>query len=141
MTETPPPLVLGSELRELARLEPWVNAVASAAGANERDRFRLDLALTEAVTNVLMHGKPAGDTDAVLLSAEFQDRDVVVTVSDQGASFDPLAAPLKTPAASLDEAVPGGAGLTLIRAYCDNAEYKRSGGRNHLTLHFRLGAS
>jgi serine/threonine-protein kinase RsbW len=138
MAELPQPLGLGGGMGQLARLEPWVSSLAEAVEAGQRDRFRMDLALTEAVTNVLMYGKPQGEDDAVRVSARLQGRVVQVTLSDRGSPFDPLAAPLKKPAATLEEAVPGGAGLTLIRSFCDRADYRYADQHNELTLHFHL---
>ena len=44
-------------------------------------------------------------------------------------------------AARLEEAVPGGLGLRLMRHYCQDMSYQRNGGMNRLTLRFSLASA
>jgi anti-sigma regulatory factor (Ser/Thr protein kinase) len=57
-----------------------------------------------------------------------------VTVSDSGKAFDPSSAPeAKTPT-TLEEALPHGMGLGLIRQCSSSLHYRREAGRNQLTF-------
>ena len=51
----------------------------------------------------------------------------------RGVAFDPSTPPEPRPA-SLAEAKPGGLGLLMIRNFSDDVSYRRSEGRNHLTI-------
>src|SRR5262249_59810028 len=63
---------------------------------------------------------------------------VVRRIEDAAGAFDPLAvAPPPVPT-SLDEALPAGRGLRLMRLSADAASYERREGRNRLTLRFLL---
>jgi len=63
-----------------------------------------------------------------------------VTVSDAGAPFDPLAAPIVKPPQSLEDLSQGRMGLVMIRRCSDWLRYRRSDGRNHLTFGARWEA-
>jgi anti-sigma regulatory factor (Ser/Thr protein kinase) len=57
-------------------------------------------------------------------------------VEDAGRPFDPGAAELPARPASLADAMPGGLGLRLLRHHCRDLSYRRTDGRNRLTLRF-----
>jgi sigma-B regulation protein RsbU (phosphoserine phosphatase) len=125
---------------DLSRLAAWTADVMVELGAAERDRFRVDLALTEAVTNILSYtlaGQPAAEISVEAMASDGMLR---VTVSDGGPAFDPLQAPEKILPTRLEDASPGGLGLVLIRSYTDELSYARNDGRNDLTLVFHLAA-
>jgi sigma-B regulation protein RsbU (phosphoserine phosphatase) len=130
-------LTLQNRPEELARLSAWVAAEARAAACSERDAFRLDLALTEAVTNIIEHAFPEGGTHEISLQLEAAPENLTVALTDGGRPFDPLAGPPKALPTRLDEAQPGGLGIHLIRQYCDACRYERLEAGNRLTLVFQ----
>jgi sigma-B regulation protein RsbU (phosphoserine phosphatase) len=134
-------LTLQNDTAELARLSRWAGRLADDLGASERDRFRVDLVLTEVVTNAITHGLKASPGAELVVEAEWNDPMLSVTVTDRAPPFDPLAAPLPDFPRSLEEAEPGGLGLVLIRKYIDDARYVRLEKQNRLTLVFRWSVS
>ncbi|MDX2186528.1 MAG: ATP-binding protein [Opitutaceae bacterium] len=141
MSQTPQiysSLTLEDKVSELGKLTEWVASLAERIGAGKRDKFRFDLAVTEAVTNVIMHGLPDESERLIRTEASFEEGSLAISIIDSGIPFDPLTAPVKERPTSLAEATPGGAGLLLIRAYCDDASYEYSNGENRLTLIFQI---
>lgn len=135
-------LTLRADPGALTRLGDWVGGLAVELGVGDRDRFRLDLALTEAITNIITHGYPPdGCNGEIAIHAETDGRVLRITITDQGAAFDPLGAPLPDQPARLEDATPGGLGLALIRGYCDDCHYERTDHQNRLTFVFRLKPS
>jgi serine/threonine-protein kinase RsbW len=134
-------LSLQNDPAELARLRRWTGQLADDLGASSRDRFRLDLVLTEVVTNAISHGLKSIPAAELTLEAEWNDPVLSVTVTDCAPPFDPLASQLPALPQSLEEAAPGGLGLVLIRKFIDDARYVRLEKQNRLTLAFRLSAS
>ena len=59
---------------------------------------------------------------------------ISVTVSDGGARYDPLSAPVRPRPRTLSEAEPGGLGLIMLRQFADALDYSYSEGQNHLTI-------
>lgn len=101
----------------------------------------LDLFLNEALANVLDHGGP--QAIAMPVNVHFScsrlssQCEATVTVVDAGTAFNPLAASSKVPAQSLDEAVPGGLGIHLMRSFADDLHYSYRDDRNHLSFTVR----
>jgi len=95
-----------------------------------------ELCLDELVTNVIRYAwdDPAGHEVAVRV--ERTENELTVTIEDDGRPFNPLQAPIPPPAHSLDEAIPGGRGLMLVKAIAPRLDYERRDGRNQVTFGF-----
>jgi anti-sigma regulatory factor (Ser/Thr protein kinase) len=95
-----------------------------------------ELCLDELVTNVIRYAwaDPAGREVAVRV--ERTPSELTVTIEDDGRPFDPRQAPAPTIPRSLDEAIPGGRGLMLVKAICQRLDYERRDGRNRVTFGF-----
>ncbi|MGB8260462.1 MAG: ATP-binding protein, partial [Terracidiphilus sp.] len=120
MPEIPAPaasrrLVLASRLEELARVFPWVEALACAHALPPETCFAINLCLEEALSNAIRHGY-AGDAGQTL-TVEFalNSGQVVFVVEDAAPPFDPLTRAEPAAAPTLDELIPGGQGIHLIR--------------------------
>lgn len=133
-------LHLSAAAAELPRLAAWLGEILTGLGAGDRDRFRVDLAATEVVTNILSYGLAGQATAEIRLEGVAAGGKLSLTISDGGPAFDPLQAPEKVLPTRLEDAAPGGLGLVLIRNYADEVRYARVDGENRLTLVFRLAA-
>jgi len=112
----------------------WLEHFADAHALPAQVVFRLDLVLTEAVTNVLDHAYPANAMGLIELIGNVGEEEIQIDLIDDGQPFDPVAlAPIVLPK-SLDDATPGGLGVHLIRRYTSRLEYRREGARNKLRL-------
>jgi len=132
-------LIVGSQLRELARVNAWVQDWAQRQHLPAAVARNLDLCSTEVVTNIITHGAP--DTALnIHLRLGWQGEAVALEVEDEGAEFDPrqIAAPPR--ATSLQDARIGGWGIPIVRHFSDGLRYHHEGGRNHLTLLFHAAA-
>ena len=96
------------------------------------------MCLDDALANVLAHGGPTALSNPIRLLFEMHvdpgSRTASVTLSDAGTAFDPVSAPDPALPKTLDEAVPNGRGLQMIRASSSVLRYRREDGRNHLTF-------
>lgn len=120
----------------------WLETLASARQWPVRTTFGLTLSLDEALSNVLMYGYP--DSDPAIQPAEIVltlrcNQDLIeLEIADNGLPFDPTQRESPDLQVSLDDAVPGGHGLRLMRSYLDDLQYHYADGRNHLRLVARL---
>ena len=105
-------------------------------GASERAIHRSELVFEEVCVNVIRHAYPGRRAGSRPIHAEARiaDDDIVLTIEDEGLPFDPTAAPVHTPAVSLDEARIGGRGIALTRLWTRRMAYARVGDRNRMTL-------
>ena len=127
---------------DLARLYPWLDAAADAAALPPSVLNGMHVALEEAVANVAMHAYPADAPGEIAIRlTRLPDGAAALTVEDRGPPFDPTAAPAHPPhPASIQDAEPGGLGLTLMRHYCSAIAYERVDGTNRLILRFAAPA-
>lgn len=88
--------------------------------------------------NVIMHSDLADQGAPIELVFELHqlgnETQALVTVSDAGAPFNPLAVAPRPQPTSLAEAEPGGLGLIILRSNAMHLSYRFDTGRNHLTF-------
>ena len=136
-----PVLTLRNERAGLARLAAWVAQARAFGNLSERDAFRVELALTEAVTNIIDNAFPGGGPHDITVTVRWGASGPGFEITDDGIAFDPLSRPPAPPPATLGEAPIGGLGLALIRHYADECRYVREAGLNRLHLGFRTAAA
>jgi anti-sigma regulatory factor (Ser/Thr protein kinase) len=130
----PSSLTLPNDHSGLADLADWLRRLAAHHDLPAQAAFRLDLVLSEAVTNVMDHAQRPDARGTIELACAVEDGLILVQVSDDGPPFDPTArAPAVLPG-SLEEATPGGLGIHLMRQYTSSMAYRRDNDRNILCL-------
>jgi anti-sigma regulatory factor (Ser/Thr protein kinase) len=76
-------------MQNLAAISEFITSTATELGLDEAQAFAVQMAIDEAVTNVIEHAY-AGRTDGeILIRCSVVDDDVVVTILDHGQPFDP----------------------------------------------------
>ena len=90
----------------------------------------------ELVTNVVRYAWADNAGRSLTLRVARSRSDVAITVEDDGRPFDPRKAPIASAPQSLEEAVPGGRGLMLVRSIAPDVRYERSDGVNRVTIRF-----
>jgi anti-sigma regulatory factor (Ser/Thr protein kinase) len=130
-------LVLSSQLSEMSRLPPWIEALGDRYGITERVRFAINLCVEEAVSNVIRHGYAGRAGQPVRLTFSVpRDGYFVVMVEDDAPRFDPLH-PSALP--KIDEQSPdrlGGQGIRLMSGFSDLLEYEPAATGNRLRIGF-----
>jgi serine/threonine-protein kinase RsbW len=83
------------------------------------------IAITESVNNAIIHGNGADKNKNVELRCTIEDNTVVFYVSDEGNGFNHQALPDPTAPENIDK--PGGRGIFLMKALCDELEFQQEG--------------
>ena len=96
--------------------------------------FSVELILEETLMNVIWHAHKDRAEHLIRLEMAVDAADVVMRFEDDGVPFDPLQAPAPVAPASIDDAVPGGLGLLLVRKCARDVAYERLDGINRLTV-------
>lgn len=127
-------LSLHNDVQQILLLEGFMERVAGAAGLDPATTMSLNLALEEAVTNVIMYAYPKGKEGPVDIDAVVDGGELCFVLSDSGTPFDPTAAPEADISLGVEERPIGGLGIFLVRKIMDRVTYQYTGGRNTLKM-------
>ena len=133
-TESKRRLVLHNDIHEISRLAGFVEGIAEEKQLETGLTLNLNLALEEAVTNVISYAYPPGTDGIVDIRATVGDHVLEFTISDEGQPFDPTAAPEVDTEMGLAQRKIGGLGIHLVRQIMDNVRYEWKDGKNVLNL-------
>ncbi|NOJ47326.1 ATP-binding protein [Bradyrhizobium archetypum] len=95
---------------------------------------QLQVALDEAVSNVIKYSWDDGGQHEFLVRITVQPDRVDLEIFDDGREFDPVTTLLPHHAPQGRRPRPGGLGIHLINKLVDRFAYERIDGRNHTTL-------
>lgn len=139
MTDDPVSLTIRSDINEIPRVSSALDAVMGNHGFPEEDILDTQLAVEEAVTNIILHGyKDAGGEILVLCRAS---RGIVeIQLEDRAAPFNPLSLPEPDLAGDIEDRQIGGLGIFLVRRVMDEILYRFEDGKNILVLIKRKSA-
>lgn len=115
-------LVIQSRLDAVADARRWAAERVRAAGFDEDAIFAVELALSEALTNVIRHAYGGDEGQEIHLALAINDEKLDLTIRDFGQKFDPAD---YTPP-DLDEPAEGGYGVYLIHELMDQVTYDTS---------------
>ena len=120
----------------LETISKFVEQAGQDAGLDEVAICRCQLAVDEAVTNIIEHGYEGEGRGEIDLRCECEpgQGELVITISDQAKPFDPDAVPQPTLNASLEDMQIGGLGLYFMRQVMDAVEFSYEDGSNKLVL-------
>lgn len=127
-------LTLHNDVQEVPQLASFIDEVAEACGIDMATTMSLNLAMEEAVVNVMSYAYPAGTVGNVDIDAEFADGRLTFVLSDSGTPFDPTQAGEPDLTLEAEDRPIGGLGIFLVRQIMDTIVYRRSDGKNILTL-------
>lgn len=131
-------ITLPNDVQATTELGMFVDEVCENVGFDMSTTFKLNLAIEEAVVNVMSYAYPAGTKGDVDIDAEADDEQLKFVISDSGTPFDPTQKGEVDTTLSAEERGIGGLGIHLIRQIMDTINYERVDGKNVLTLRKKL---
>ena len=111
----------------------FVESNLEEAGCTMKNQMKIMVALEELFVNVA-HYAYEGGTGNVKLSLDFQDDRMILTLTDSGKPFDPLAKEDPDISLSAEERRIGGLGIFMVKKSMDDMQYERRDGKNILTI-------
>ena len=131
-------LVLHNDIRQIPELEGFIEDIAQEGKLDPMLANNLNLALEEAVTNVMMYAYPEGTDGLVDIQAILRERSLEFIISDSGKAFDPTAAPRADTSLTAEERPIGGLGIFLVRNIMESVRYDRVDDKNVLSMTKKL---
>ena len=132
-------LVLPNDIETIPQLNEFIDLVAEEVGLDMSLTMSLNLAMEEAVVNVMDYAYPDGQKGNVAIEVTADQEWMTFVITDTGIAFDPTTKEDADTTLSAEERPIGGLGIFLVRQLMDDINYKREGNKNVLTLRKKLG--
>ena len=127
-------LTLPNDIETIPQLNEFIDTVAEEIGLDMSLTMSLNLAIEEAVVNVMEYAYPEGEQGNVDIEVIADDKWLTFIISDNGIPFDPTTQKDADTTLSAEERPIGGLGIFLVRQLMDSINYQRENGKNILTL-------
>lgn len=127
-------ITLTNDVQEVPRLNAFVDEVCEDMGCDMETTMRMNLAIEEAVVNVIDYAYPSGTVGSIDIKVTIYDNHMEFVISDSGTPFDPTKKEDVDISLPVEERRIGGLGIHLVRQLMDKINYERKDGRNILTL-------
>jgi serine/threonine-protein kinase RsbW len=114
-------LEIESNPNNLITVEEFVNYFSKELNLDESKLSGLLLAVTEAVTNAIIHANKCDETKKVQMDVTKDGNKLIITIKDEGKGFDPSKVPDPTEPENLLK--DSGRGLYLMKIYTDELKY------------------
>lgn len=127
-------LTLPNDIETIPQLNAFIDGFCEEQGIAMDIAIRLNLAIEEAVVNVMNYAYPKGTVGYVDIDMEADEENVTVILSDKGIPFDPTKKEKVDTTLSAEERPIGGLGIHLVREIMDTVDYAYTDHKNILTL-------
>ena len=131
-------VTLHNNIDEVPHLAEFVEGVCEAVGFDATLTMQMNLAIEEAVVNVINYAYPAGTHGVINIKAQANDERLKFTIIDSGTPFDPSLKEDTDITLSADQRPIGGLGIHLVRQLMDTINYEYTDGQNVLSLRKKL---
>ncbi len=131
-------LTLPCDISKIDQLAELIEEVCEELKIPSTTTMQINLALEEAVVNVMNYAYPTGLEGDVTVEAKANTEQLTFTITDSGQPFDPTVRGEVDITLPAEERAIGGLGIHLIRRYMDSINYERHEGHNILTLRKKL---
>ena len=126
-------LEISAKLEKIPPLSKFIGNSMLKFGLGNYNQFQVQLAVEEAVTNIIKHGSLEVN-DKISIKCQKKDNEIHIIIEDPGKPFnqkDVCEPDLKISPLKRD---PGGLGVYLIKKYMNRIDYGYKDGKNMLTL-------
>lgn len=127
-----------NDVNEISRLTAFVEELCEELELSPELTMNINLALEEAVANIIMYAYPANQEHTIRLKVTADDSQLIFLLTDKGVSFDPTQVEEADVTLPIEERPIGGLGIFLIRSIMNEVSYQRLDGENRLTLKKKL---
>ena len=107
---------ISNDLNEISVLASFIEELGEELSLSFETTMNINLALEEAVANIIMYAYPTQEQHTILLRVTYSEKQLVFLLTDKGASFDPTQVDEVDVTLSLEERPIGGLGIFLIRS-------------------------
>jgi len=130
-----------NDVRDLPGALDGVEEFCRGRGIATETALEVRLVAEEVLTNFVKYAHDVTEEHVIVLRLSSSTESVRLEFRDEGAPFNPLAAPLPDVTSRLEDRGVGGLGVLLVKALVDDASYVREGSVNILVLVKHVGST
>ena len=134
--DTSKELVMRNNIADIALMSEFVENLCDENQLPMDVCFNLNLALEEAVSNVIKYAYPENEEHEIILKVNKKDNGFIFELTDTGTPFDPTKKEDADVTLSAEERPIGGLGIFLIKKIMRAVEYKRVDDKNILIMKY-----
>ena len=123
-------IFMRNDIQQIPTLAEWIDSLGIPDDLN----MSVNLALEEAVSNVMLYAYPEVKNGQVLVEFVRVNGEMIFIITDSGIPFDPTQQPPADTTLSAEERAIGGLGIHLVNQLMDEVKYERVEDKNVLTL-------
>lgn len=132
-----------NDVSQVPLLTAWIEAVGEELRLSPTAIFQLNLALEEAVVNVMNYAYPGETGRPVVIEVEKDDagdgeEHVVFTLMDEGIPFDPTQKTMPDITLPAEDRQIGGLGIFLVEQLMEKVAYERQERKNILKMTYLI---
>ncbi len=128
-------LRIDAKIENLEQVLAFLDAELEAIDCPMKEQFELDVAVEEIFVNIASYAYESKVGDALITFEKLEGPDrVVITFTDSGIPYDPLAKEDPDVTLSAEERQIGGLGIYMVKKSMDEMTYEYKDNKNMLTL-------
>ena len=127
-------LIIKNEFTEISKLVTFIETIGEELGLSPALVMSLNLALEEAVSNIILYAYPKEFNQDISIEAVKENNALIFTITDTGVEFDPTKGGDVDITLTVEDRPVGGLGIFLIKKIMNEVEYKRVDDMNVFTL-------
>ncbi len=116
-------LSISSDVSNLGEVADFIIASAQECGLNEAETYKVQMAVDEAVTNVIQHAYHDVSDGRIEIFCERRGHDFIVEIVDFGKPFDASKIPMPRVRGPLSRRGIGGLGVFFMKKLMDKVEF------------------
>jgi serine/threonine-protein kinase RsbW len=124
---------INADILAIPHVSLVLDRVMRAHAFSDEEILDTQLAVEEAIANVIMHGY-TGETGKIVITCRTSRGLAEIQIEDTAPPFNPLSLPKPVLTGDLEDRKIGGLGVFLIREVMDDIIYHREAGKNILVL-------
>lgn len=127
-------LIIKNEISDISKLVTFIETIGEELGLSPALVMSLNLALEEAVSNIILYAYPKEFNQDISIEAVKENNALIFTITDTGVEFDPTKGGDVDITLTVEDRPVGGLGIFLIKKIMNEVEYKRVDDMNVFTL-------
>lgn len=116
-------LIVKSRTENLSLIRDFISDKASSAGLSKDSIENIMLAVDEACTNIIKHAYNSFPNGEITIKFEHNSNKILISIIDQGSTFDPDAVPDPDLQKYYRNGRVGGLGMYLMKTLMDDVKY------------------